>query len=142
MSTSTILTAIIWGALTGALGLQLLANLLALLFCLHGLLQTRWKRLSKKMTGQVKYSTILPLMLKIALYALLFGALLHFGDDYVRRVFWFEYRQNQALLYTATATVIAIGLLPAAWRRLRIIWRMSHEFDYAERRQRTRMLKS
>jgi hypothetical protein len=132
----------IWGGLAGALGVQLLANGLGLLFCLHGMLQTRWKRLSKKLTGQVKYSTILPLMVKIALYALLFALLLQFGDRYVRREFWFAYTDTAVILFGASATVVAGTFLPAVRRRLRVIWRMSHEFDYAERRQRTKMLKS
>lgn len=142
MSTSTIFTAIFWGALSGALGIHILTNLLALCFCTHGLFKTRWKRLSNKAkAGQVRYGTILPLMLRISLYTLLLVALLSFGDSYVRREFWFEYRGNAALLFTAVATLATLGFLPAARRRLQMVWRMSHEFDYAERRKRTRMLK-
>lgn len=48
MSTNSIFIAILWGALSGVLAIQLLSNLLAVLFCLHGLLLTRWKRLAKK----------------------------------------------------------------------------------------------
>ncbi len=142
MTVKTIFTAIIWGALAGALAMQALANLLALCYCLHGLLQTRWKRLAKKVTGQVKYSTILPLMFKVALYVLLFMMLLNFGDRYVRQQFWFSYQGHAGILFAIVATVAALALLPLTWRRLRVIWRMSHEFDFAERRQRTRMLKS
>lgn len=142
MTTNSIFIAILWGALSGYLGSQLLSNLLALLFCLHGLLLTRWKRLSKKVTGQIKYSINLKLSLKVVLYSLLFATLLRFGDSYVRREFWFEYRGNAAILFAAVCTVAALCFLPAIIRRLRIIWRISHEFDFAERRQRTRMLKS
>ena len=142
MTATTIFTSILWGALSGVLGIQILTNLLALLFCAHGLFQTRWKRLSNKAkAGQVKYGTILQLMLRIGLYTLLFVMLLSFGDSYVRREFWFEYRGDAALLFTAVATLATLGFLPAIRRRLQMVWRMSHEFDYAERRKRTRMLK-
>lgn len=143
MTTNTIMTAIVWGAISGVLGTQLLINLLGMLFCLHGLLQTRWKRLTHKAAaGQVKYMINLQLLLRISLYALLFAGLLQFGDNYVQRKFWFEYRDNATLLLAIFALLAAVGFLPAARRRLRVIWRMSHECDYAERRQRTRMLKS
>ena len=142
MTTNSIFIAILWGALSGFLGIQLLSNLLALLFCTHGLFLTRWKRLAKKVTGQIKYSINLKLLLRVALYSLLFAALLRFGDSYVRREFWFEYRGNAAILFIAVCSISVLCSLPTAWRRLRVIWRMSHEVDFAERRQRTRMLKS
>lgn len=142
MTTNSIITATLWGGVSGILGIQILANLLALCFCLHGLLMTRWKRLAKKATGQIKYSVNLQLLFRLSLYTLLFVALLRFGDSYVRHKFWFEYRDNTLILFSAMSIVAALGFLPATSRRLRVIWRMSHEFDYAERRQRTRMLKS
>ena len=142
MTTSSIITATLWGVASGYIGLQILANLLALCFCLHGLLMTRWKRLAKKVTGQIKYSINLQLILRLTLYTLVFAALLHFGDGYVRGKFWFEYRDSPAILFTAAGIITALVFVPAAIRRLRVIWRMSHEFDFAERRQRTRMLKS
>ena len=142
MTVKTIFTAIIWGAVFGALAMQVLANLLAFCYCLHGLVQTRWKRLAKKVTGQVKYGTIFPLLVKVTLYTLLFMTLLNYGDRYVRQQFWFDYRGSASILFAITATVTALAFLPLAWRRLKVIWRMSHELDFAERRNRTRMLKS
>ncbi len=142
MTFNTVMTAIIWGTLAGVLAIHLLANLLALLFCLHGLLKTRWKRLVKKAApGLVRYSTILPLMLRIGLYSLLFALLLQFGDSYVRRQFWFEYRGSAATLFFAVVTISALCFLPKVVARLRVVWKMSHQIDYAQRRQRTRMLK-
>lgn len=142
MSTNSIFIAILWGALSGVLAIQLLSNLLAVLFCLHGLLLTRWKRLAKKVTGQIKYSINLRLLLRAALYSLLFAALLRFADSYVRHKFWFEYRGSTAILFMVVCSISVLCVLPTTLRRLRVIWRMSHEVDFAERRQRTRLLKS
>jgi len=142
MSTRIIFTAIVWGFLSGVLGVHLLSNLLAMIFCLHGLLLTRWKRLAKKVTGQVKYGINLMLLLRVALYALLFAALLRFGDSYVRHTFWFEYRGTAVILFGSAFLIAALISLPAVKKRLSVIWRMSHEVDYAEKRQRTRILKS
>lgn len=142
MTITSITTAILWGALSGYLGIQLIANLLGILFCLHGLLLTRWKRLAKKVTGQIKYSINLQLIFRLSLYALAFVFLLNFGDSYVRREFWFEFRGHPAIIFAIVSTIVALSAFRPTSRRLRVIWRMSHEFDFAERRQRTRMLKS
>jgi hypothetical protein len=142
MSIRIIFTAIIWGFVSGLLAAHLLSNLLAVLFCLHGLLLTRWKRLAKKMTGQVKYGINVMLLLRVILYALLFTALLRFGDSYVQQTFWFEYRGTAAILFGSAFSIAALISIPAVKKRLSVIWRMSHEVDYAEKRQRTRILKS
>jgi hypothetical protein len=142
MSIRIIFTAIVWGSLAGVLSMHLLSNLLAAAFCLHGLLLTRWKRLAKKVTGQVKYGINLMLLLRVALYALLFAALLRFGDSYVKQTFWFEYRGTAAIIFGCVFSLAAALSIPAAIKRLAVIWRMSHEVDYAEKRQRTRILKS
>jgi hypothetical protein len=39
------------------------------------------------------------------------------------------------------ATIVTLSRLNAIRKRTLVIWRMSHHFDYAERRQRTQMLK-
>lgn len=143
MTSATIAIALLWGAVSGLLGLHLLANLLAMIFCLHGLLTTRWKRLARKATiGAIKYGINLKLLLRVSIYALLFAALLYYGDRFVRREFRFQYRDNVTLLYAAAATLAALSRLKTMWKRSQLVWRMSHEVDYAERRQRTRMLKS
>lgn len=142
MTMNNLITATLWGVAAGFLGLQVMANLLALCFCLHGILMTRWKRLAKKLTGQIKYSINLQLFLKLVLYTTLFSVLLQFGDSYVRSKLWFEYQDSPAILFAVVSIITALAFLPAAIRRLKVIWKMSHEFGYAERRQRTRMLKS
>lgn len=143
MSVTTIIIALLWGALAGFLTIHLLANLLAVLFCLHGLLLTRWKRLAHKAaTGVVKYAINLRLLLRVMLYALLFGGLLYYGDANLGKGFHLHYPGADALLFYLAATLAALSRLNAMRKRSTVIWRMSHDFDYAERRQRTQMLKS
>jgi hypothetical protein len=142
MNTSAILVAAIWGAIAGLLAIHTLANLLAMGFCVHGLLMTRWKRLAKKATlGTVKYDINLQLLLKVSFYALLLGGLLHYGDTLVRSEFRFRYTGNAQLLFAVLATLAAFSRLNVLRKRSQMIWRMSHVPDYAERRKRTRLLK-
>lgn len=142
MNATTISIAIGWGAIFGLLAIHALANLLAIIFCLHGLLLTRWKRLAKKAAiGCVKYGINLRLLLRVVLYALLFCSLLYYGDNFIRKEFRFQYHGNDAILFTVVAVIAALSRLKAMRKRSQVIWRMSHDFDYAERRQRTRMLK-
>ena len=138
----TISIALIWGTLAGYLILRTLDSLLALIFCMHGLLMTRWKRLANKASpGQIKYGTILNQMLRIILSGLLFGFLLESGNDFVQRKFHFSYQGAGGILWGAMATIGAIFFLRATWRRLMITWKITHKFDYAEKRQRTSQLK-
>ena len=142
MNLEIIIVALIWGALSGYLILRTLGSLLAIGFCLHGLLLSRWKRLvNKAAPGQIKYSIILRLLLWVALYGLLFGFLLEIGDSLVRREFRFNYRGTGGFLWGSMAGIVAACYLRASWRRLRVIWKMTHEFGYAEKRQRTFLLK-
>jgi len=142
MSLSNVFTAIIWGSLSGILGIHFLSNLLAAVFCLHGLLLTRWKRLAKKMTGQINYGINLILLFRVALYVLLFAALLSFGDSLVRQTFRFSYQGPSAVLFSIALSLAALASVPVVKKRLTVIWRMSHEVNFAQKRQRTRMLKS
>ena len=140
---TTIAIALSWGTISGLLTIHLLANLLAVLFCLHGLVMTRWKRLAHKAaTGVVKYSINLRLLLRVALYALLFSTLLFYGDCSIRKEFRLLYHGSGAILFTVSALLAALWRVNAMRKRSQVIWRMSHNFDYAERRQRTQMLKN
>lgn len=142
MNTTTLLVAGIWGATAGLLAIHTLSNLLAMCFCVHGLLLTRWKRLAKKAAlGTVKYDTNLQLLLKVTFYALLLGGLLHYGDSFVRNEFRFRYTGNAQLLFMGVAALAAFSRLNSLRKRSQMIWRMSHVPDYAERRKRTRLLK-
>jgi hypothetical protein len=142
MTIQMILAALLWGSVGGFLALQILANLLAAGFCLHGLLLTRWKRLAKKgALGAVKYTVNLKLLARVAAYGLLFFLLLTAGDDLVRGAFRFAYAGTPLLLAGGSAAAVVLVCSRRLLRRLTLIWKMSHQFDYAERRQRTRMLK-
>ncbi len=143
MTTKLVLVALLWGTVGGFLILHTFANLLAVGFCLHGLLMTRWKRLAKKVTiGAVKYSINLKVLLRVACYALLSVVLLQMGDEFVRREFRYAYVGHQAVLAGIAAFAVLAVNFKSVRRRLTDIWKMSHQFDYAERRQRTRMLRS
>jgi len=142
MNLDTIIIALIWGTLSGYLILRILDSLLAIVFCLHGLLRTRWKRLANKATpGQIRYGTILHQLLRVTLFGMLCGFLLESGDNLVQQKFHFNYQGFSGLLWGILAAIVAIFLLRTSWRRLIVAWKTTHEFDYAERRQRTSLLK-
>ncbi len=142
MNLDTLSIALVWGTLSGYLILRTLDSLLAILFCLHGLLMTRWKRLvNKAAPGQIRYGIILNQMLRVTLYGLLFWFLLKSGHNFVQRVFHFSYQGFGGLLWGALATIIAGYFVRTSWRRLIVSWKITHEFDYAEKRQRTFQLK-
>lgn len=143
MNVEMLLIVLLWGALAGYLAIHALANLFAISFCLHGLLLTRWKRLANKAAiGAVKYGTNLRLLLRMGLYALLFCGLIYYGDSFIRKEFRFQYNGTGLILFAAVASVVALSRLQAMRKRSQVIWRMSHTFDYAERRQRTQRLKN
>jgi hypothetical protein len=142
MNLETVVIALLWGALSGYLFIRLLDNLVAVGFCLHGLLLTRWRKLaSKAATGRVASAVILPILLRVSLYAVLCAYLLHVGFQYTRQELWFDYGSQSAIFYAVIAALMATSRLPAVKRRLTIIWKMTHEFDYADKRQRTFLLK-
>ncbi len=142
MNLDTIIIALIWGTLSGYLILRILDSLLAIVFCLHGLLMTRWKRLANKATpGQIKYGTILHQLFRVTLCGMVCGFLLESGNNLVQKKFHFDYQGFSGLLWGVLAAIVAIFLLRASWRRLIVAWKITHEFDYAERRQRTSLLK-
>ncbi|PLX82281.1 MAG: hypothetical protein C0617_14215 [Desulfuromonas sp.] len=142
MTLDTALIALGWGVLSGYLAIRTSDSLLAVGFCLHGLLMGRWKRLaSKASTGLIRPEIILRLLFRVGLYAAVYGALLRFGYDYTRGELWFDYGGRGGALCLAVAIAVALSRLPSARRRLAVVWRMSHEFDYAEKRQRTLLLK-
>jgi hypothetical protein len=142
MNPETIVIALLWGALSGYLLIRLLDNLSAVGFCLHGLIISRWHKLaSKASTGRVKSAVILPILLRVSLYSLLCAYLLHVGFQYTRQELWFDYGSRDGSFYAVIAALMALSRLPAVRRRLNVIWKMTHEFDYADKRQRTFLLK-
>ncbi|MCD6581771.1 MAG: hypothetical protein J7K90_08230 [Desulfuromusa sp.] len=142
MNLDTIIIALTWGTLSGYLILRILDSLLAIVFCLHGLLMTRWKRLANQATpGQIRYGTILHQLFRVTLCGILFGFLFESGNNFVQQKFHFSYQGFSGLLWGVLAAIVAISLLRISWRRLIVAWKITHEFDYAERRQRTSLLK-
>ncbi len=142
MTAQLFLVALLWGGLGGFLVLNAFINLLAVGFCLHGLLMTRWQRLAKKVSiGAVKYSVNLKLLLQVGVFALLCVVFLQMGDEFVRRKFHYTYLGSQAAVTGITALLVVAAGFKSLRRRLKDLWKISHKFDFAERRQRTRMLK-
>lgn len=142
MSIETIIAASVWGALSGYLALRCLDSLVAIGFSLHGLLMSRWKRLaSKAAPGQVKYSIILRLLLQVGLYLFLFGFLLEVGDSIVRREFHGVYHGAGGIIWGVMATIVDACFLRFSWRRLILVWKITHDVGFAEKRQRTFLLK-
>ena len=66
---------------------------------------------------------------------------MRFGDDLARHNLRFEYSGNDATLFFLAAGALVLSRLLTTRRRLVHYWRMSHEFDYAERRCRTQLLR-
>jgi hypothetical protein len=142
MSLTLVATALAWGLLFGYLAIRALDSLLGILFCLHGLLIWRWQRLAVKVpTGLAKPENIVGLLFKLTLYALLFATLMRFGDDFVCGNLRFAYSGVGNLFFFLAVGALILGRLSATRRRLVHYWRMSHEFDYAGRRRRTRVLR-
>ncbi|MEE4254847.1 MAG: hypothetical protein V2I50_12470 [Desulfuromusa sp.] len=142
MNFNTIIIALIWGAISSYLLLRTLGSGLAIICSLHGLLMTRWKRLANKAKpGQIRYGIILHQLLLAVSSGVLFGFLLKSGDDFIQQKFHFIYQSSSGLLWGVTATIVMIIFLRGFWRRLVVSWKITHEFDYAEKRQRTFLLK-
>jgi len=142
MSISLVVIAICWGLLAGYLALRGIDSLIGLLFCLHGIYQRRWKILAdKNATGLIRPGLILKLALRLSCYALSCGFLLNTGDRFLQREYHFYYADMQGLIFAVVASGMILSRLLNSWRRMTLVWRMTHEFDFAERRERTRMLK-
>lgn len=141
MNITSICIALAWGTVAGFLLPRIIGSLLALTFCLHGLLLTHWKRLANKAaTGLIRPGTLADVIFWTCLSLVIFGTLLKLGDK-ISSGFGFDYHGAAALLFAAAACISGATQLRPLWRRLVTSWKMSHEYDYAERRKRTRMLR-
>lgn len=142
MNIGVIATTVIWGIISGYLVIRTTACLAGIGFCLHALVKARWSHLSGKASvRQVSPDIVLRLMFQIALQVVLFGLLLYYGADFVGGT-GPDYSGREGILYAVAAFAAALTRLPATRRRMIFYWRMSHEFDYAQRRRRTLLLKS
>ncbi len=143
MSISVVIIALCWGGLVGYLLLRGIDSLIGLLFCVHGLFERRWKKLAdKNATGLVRPRLILKLALRLGCYAAICGLLFSGGDEFLRREYRFHYDDVQGYVFAGAAVLVLLSRLYVSWRRMKLVWRMTHEFDFAERRERTRLLKS
>ena len=139
---SLILIALVWGLLAGYLLLRGLDSLLGLCFCVHGLFERRWKKLAdKNATGLVRPELILKLVLRLGCYLLICGFLLEAGDGFLRAEYHFNYEGTSGVCFAVAAGVVILSRLRTSWQRMKLVWRMAHEFDFAERRERTRLLR-
>jgi len=143
MTITLMAVALCWGFIVGYLLLRGLDSLLGLGFCVHGLFARRWKKLAdKNATGLVRIGPLVKLTLRLCVYLLFAGFILDSGDGFVRRTYHFSYADAQGVLFVVAAGAMCIGRFLTSVRRLKLVWRMSHEFDFAERRERTQRLKS
>lgn len=136
------LAVICWGAVAGYLILRVVDSLLAILFSLHGLLMSRWKWLKNRAApGQIANDIILSQLLKAGLFGVLFTFLLAEGDNLMWGQFRFGYQGQAGLLWLVAAAIVFLIFVRKSWRKLVVVWRLTHEVDYAHKRQRTVMLR-
>lgn len=141
MYLDTNIVALIWGALSGYAILRSFDSLLAVIFCLHSLLMKRWKQLvNKAAPGQISYDIILSQLFKAGFFGLLFVYALKLGDNFAWNEFRFTYQGYDGLFWAVSAGFVAIIFLRTTWRRLVVVWKITHEVDYANKRQRTYLL--
>ena len=143
MSVTLVVIAIAWGLLAGYLLLRCADSLLGLIFCVHGVFARRWKKLiDENATGLIRPQLIVKLALRLGCYAVISGFLLKTGDEFLRHEFHFQYDQIPGVLFAVAGGTVIISRFLTSWQRMKLVWRMTHEFDFAERRERTRLLKS
>ncbi len=131
-----------WGAIAGYLMLRGVDSLLAILFSLHGLLMSRWKWLKNRATpGQIAYDIILPQLFRSAMFGAVFVFLLAEGDKLMWGEYRFDYNGQAGLVWAVAAAIVALVFARKSWRRLVVVWKLTHEFDYANKRKRTVMLR-
>lgn len=131
-----------WGAIAGYLILRAVDSFLAILFSLHGLLLSRWKWLKNKATpGQISNEIILSQLLKAGIFGALFTFLLAEGDNLMWGEFRFNYQGQGGVLWSVAAAIIALIFVRKSWRKLVVVWKLTHEVDYASKRQRTVLLR-
>ncbi|WP_020677621.1 hypothetical protein [Geopsychrobacter electrodiphilus] len=143
MTLTLYVVALFWGLAAGYLLLRGLDSLLGLGYCVHGLFAWRWKTLvNKNATGLIRPGLIVKLALRLGVYTLLAGVLLDMGAGLVGRNSGFSYVAPHGVLFACAGIAMWLGQVRTSTRRLRLVWRMSHEFDFAARRERTQRLKS
>jgi len=142
VSITVILISLIWGLCCGY-GLTKLAEaFINTIISLHGLFLRRWKWLANKSApGMISYSIILDLLIRTLLMGTFFGVILRWGDDWVRHKTAFNYSETVLIIWGVAATLTALISLKPSWQKVRIAWKISHEYDYAQKRKRTFLLR-
>ncbi|MDY6848516.1 MAG: hypothetical protein AB7F20_09700 [Geoalkalibacter sp.] len=152
MTFGSLLVALIWGIICGYAFLRIFDSIVALGVCLHGLsLSPRRKKKSgarpepnsksKKKPTFVNPRIIRKLMWQLGLYLFFFAAVVYLGDSVVKRQLFFSYQGSVGITWGVAAAAVFLLRLPTSFRRIALIRRLSHERDYAERRDRTYLLK-
>ena len=143
MSATLLFFSVGWGLFAGYVLLRCMDSLLGLIFCVHGLFERRWKKLAdKNATDLVRSAVILKLALRLGFYVLLCVFLLKVGDGLFRQDYHLQYAGFSGLLFSIAGGSVILSRLMTSWQRLKLVWRITHEFDFAARRERTRLLKS
>jgi hypothetical protein len=136
------IAAFFWGAGAGYLMLRAVESSLAIVFSLHGLLLSRWKWLKNTATpGQIANDIILSQLLKAGILGILFTFLLVEGDNLMWGEFRFSYHGQAGVLWALAAGIIALFFVRKSWRKLVVVWKLTHEVGYAKKRQRTVLLR-
>ena len=131
-----------WGAVAGYLVLRAAGSLLAILFSLHGLFMSRWKWLKNRATpGQIAYDIILSQLFKAGMFGALFIFLLVEGDKLMWGEFRFDYKGQEGIVWAVAAAIVTLIFARKSWRNLVVVWKLTHEVDYAHKRHRTAMLR-
>ncbi len=152
MTFGSLLVALIWGMICGYAFLRIFDSVVALGVCLHGLsLSPRRKKKSsarpepdsrsKKKPTWVNPRIIRKLMWQLGLYLFFFVAVVYLGDSVVKRQLFFSYQGSAGIVWLIAAAAVFLLRLLTSFRRIALIRRLSHERDYAERRDRTYLLK-
>ena len=132
----------LWGVVAGYLMLRVIGCLLAILFSLHGLLMSRWKWLKNRATpGQIGYDIILNQLLKAGFFGALFIFLLVEGDKLMWGKFSFDYKGQEGVVWAVAVVIVTLVFARKLWRNLVMAWKVTHEVDYAHKRQRTALLR-
>lgn len=140
MQITNIIITLAWGAGASLLLARILESLIAIIVGLHGLLQRRWKQLVNKASpGQIRYPVLLKFLARMSLELLLCSYLLQLLLQLSMRSL-FPGGGTADLLFSAIALLGVVAQFPYTRQRLKVAWKITHLYDFAEKRDRTRLL--